>query len=347
MTITVAFIGQSVGNGMFTVSSAPPVCPANCYMLNRSTYTWGPVTGNGAIAYAKRLNQVTGQEIRLYNACWDGSSMVSTYAPSWAPNLYWTNMGADGPLASFYSQVTSGGYLPQLLELNQGQAEAFSGVFTNANVWVNGAASMYAAILSHFGKTPAQMPITVWTGMRGGVSTSRNMVAAHQTFSANVAGAKLGISYYDSACPDGIHPDATSNQISGARAAVIALSRIGGCGYDDADCGPRIISADRFAHVIILKTTGHPLRVEPWRTLQGFQIWWSDFSGQAAVADARVIDACTVQLKMSPANGNRPWITYHADFGQSGGSAVYDTQDCGFETIGMPMVPCLSIQSAT
>jgi hypothetical protein len=207
---------------------------------------------------------------------------------------------------------------------------------------------MYGAILAHFGKTAAQMPINVWTGLRGaGWPTSRNILNAHQIFCSTVAGANLGVSYYDAACPDGIHPDATSSQIMGLRAAALALKNLSVFGCGGADCGPRIISADRFAHIIILKTAGHPLRVEPWRTLSGFQIWWNDFSGQATVSDARIIDACTIQLKMPAALGTREYVTYQADCGQPGGSAVYDTQDIGFPTIGMPMVPCLAIQSAT
>jgi hypothetical protein len=46
-----------------------------------------------------------------------------------------------------------------------------------------------------------------------------------------------------------------------------ALNRLCATGYDGADCGPRIMSADRFGDRIFLKTCGHPLRVEPWKPL--------------------------------------------------------------------------------
>jgi hypothetical protein len=78
----------------------------------------------------------------------------------------------------------------------------------------------------------------------------------------------------------------------------------------------------------------------------GFEVWWNDFSGKNTVTDARVIDACTIRLNVTTLS-NRPWITYQSDCGQPGDSAVYDTQDCFVPTVGMPMVPCLGIQSAT
>ena len=61
-----------------------------------------------------------------------------------------------------------------------------------------------------------------------------------------------------------------------------ALNRLCATGYDGADCGPRIMSADRFGDRIFLKTCGHPLRVEPWKPLSA-----SRFGGMTSRARTR------------------------------------------------------------
>lgn len=340
----IGFIGQSVGNYMFTVSDTPPPCPANCYMLNRSTLTWGPVTGNGAIEYARRLNQITGEEIRLYNACWDSSAMVATYAPPTTPNLYWTATTSDSPLYSLNTQVTAGGYIPNLWELNQGQAE-WNGM-SDPNVWANGCAALYADLQLQFSKTAADMPLTIWTGMRGGAAASSpSVLAAHQLAAATITGAALGISYYDGGTVDLIHPTAFSHQANGARAATFALKRLGNAAYAGVDNGPRIVSADRWGQYVYLTTSGHPLR-QDGAGLTGFQAWSADWMTYIPVGAARVIDPCTILVTLA-GNITRPNIGYQRDCVQSGASAVYDTQQCFVKTLAMPMVPCTGVQSAT
>lgn len=349
MTIVVAFIGQSVGNYMFTVSDNPPPCPSNCYMLNRATLAWGPVTGNGAIEYATHLAAVTGQEVRLYNACYDNSAMVATYAPPATPDLYWSSIAGDSPLASFAAQLDSpaaAGYVPQLLELNQGQAE-FQGGMTDPNVWVYGFTTMYGLILAHCGKTSAQMPINIWTGMRGGVAgTSPYVFLAHQQAASTIAGAALGVSYYDGQTVDSVHPTAGWHQVNGARAAAFALKRLGNAAFAAADSGPKIVSATHDSGIFyLLGTSGHPLRVDG-RNLTGFQAWRSDYASLVPVLGATVLDPCTIGIVLqSPVT--MAYFRYMGDCIQPGSAAVYDTQNCFARMLGMPMVPCMGVQSAS
>jgi hypothetical protein len=84
----------------------------------------------------------------------------------------------------------------------------------------------------------------------------------------------------------------------------------------------------------------------PGKPLSGFQVWWNDNSGTNTVTDARVVDECTIHVKTAVL-ANHEIVTYQADCGRPGGSVVYDTQDYGVPGVGMPMVPCLGIQSAT
>jgi len=356
--ITIAFVGQSLCAEMFSVSSSPPTPLSGTSMWANGSTSWTAVTGNGAIQYANRIKTATGAtNVRLYNACFGGSALLSADA-SPAAN-YWLNTASGAPLDLFYTMVSNSGVVPDLIEYNQGQQDYMSSLPNLLGDYEAGLGSLRSMILSHFGKTAAQLPWQQWvTGKAAyGQAGSTYVNAAQIRYGlSGAAGVALGPSYYDLTYVDGTHLNAASYQTNGDRGAVGALRLLGATGFTRPGSGPSITSAIRSSNLVLLGTNaasilGHRAPLYPkspfnnTTNISGFTVWNSSYSSTIAVNAAQTIgDMVLLTLASDPGAGAH--VGYQWDNAYNASNPIYDDNDPFSTGFGLPLTP-LTIQVST
>ena len=329
--IIVAWGGQSLCKAMFTDNGVYVAPASNTYMWDQSSLSWITVNGAGAREYANMMNAQTGQTIRLINGCVDGSSLAQ-----------WMSTASDSPYTWLKNQVLSSGKSPNILQWNQGQSD-YGG--TSYATYYSGLGWVYSNLLSSWGLTSTQMPMSVWISGRATWGTSQSINAAQLAFATSYPGARLGPAYYDMTYVDGTHVDAASYRIMGDRAARLDLKALGVSGFW-CSITPRIIGAWRLTDTLIEVITDSTCGLHTYSgvsSLTGWDMWNANYTWKIPIAAVWLTGSSqwwgtSIIIQTAASTANNVWIYFWLDQYQNPNAPAF-SNDSSFGLNGNPVAP--------
>ncbi len=343
------FVGQSLGERMFSSSSGTCTPHADTHMWNGSG--WVAPTGDGAITYANCLRAVLQEHIYLINACIGGSALLP-----YGSNDYWScPTGAMVCNAISQTQAALASVCDLCLdrvEAVRGQTESYTGGYSNMPAaYYDGEVAALAALRCALGN---DFRYCIWPVGKVHVGTTANVIKAQMWLATDSGaisrGMEPGPAMYDRAlASDNLHLGSPAEYLwMGIRAARNAYS------YFVAKAN----AADTIPHYgagpVITSLTRHPnnstytmfvniavkngfclVPTNQWP--YGDTTWLTAFGANAPLVGSQLMGG-KVKLYSSVALSGPITVSYQGERDCSSANVVYDTnQQWGDQ--GQPMLP--------
>lgn len=352
MSKLIVFAGQSLVIDLFTYSVSPPTAPEGCYLWSPDTNSWGPVTGNGAIEFAKRIRQNFNEDIYLINAAWGGSPLLELAGAS-TPNYNWSYAGSDGIRAKMMAQISACGMVPDLIIWWQGWGDYFSSRSNLQGDYYNGLSTLYSFIQSTLGLTAAQLPFIVWPSGKADYpppagTSSPYVIWAQITWAIETTGAMLGPACYDLPTRDGTHGTVQFYETMARRGAIGVLHRFDPANWPRPGHGPRILSATRYedgsgSSTVVLETDAAILWPSDMRGnpswIDGFRVYKDDSGVPGNQAQIVGVYPVGNKIRLTVGWDSRLYVALQKDCTENWGRNLYDDNDPFGTGCGLPLTP--------